>query len=702
MEQSLDRISDDVLKTADPVSVSVPSTNLEDFLNEPVHAFPKDDLARLRDELFMALFGFANLLIASLILSLDYFSPLDAAAATPPAVRFAAIFFSVLTFPIAFFATRSVLESALADLKKREVSLNVLQSAAILIGALSLLAAILFKQPPVETLTFDRLFLTLIFIFALANYVQGVIFTLLKTKAGFMLSRFVPRVKRFAAPPGEESNPLDNRPYRETELRDVEVGDILAVEEGEYFAFDGTLINGRAQVIENTFSASGEPRFLQPGDRVWAGSYLVSGKGAYRVSAVGEDSSIHDFEEALNGKYLQGSAEKIRRYNVKQTIWNILWLSVALGAGTFWIARYQSFEAAASVTMSLLLAGLITKFIQLEFLSPLILDRAAFSLGIVSSRRSLSNCWQKIEKFVIDCALTDLDPVLKVVKIELIDKRIAEDSLPSVLFSLAGRGYSPEALALSRFITDRGFSLDLHACENFSEYPGSGFFGKVSGFEFSLGNEDFLLERGVLVQPGEVRESAEEGRTFWYLALEREVIAYVEFAAEIDEGISEDITILRHMNIRPVIASMDDSKAVDLAAQRLGFELVDINAGLSSDIYSRKLESFKPHALFISPSHDFPEKLKQSAELTLEMFNRLRHDFQQADILLFKHDWRTVLSTAILPERFHRAGRINYYIAVSLTVLLFGLAAMNLISPPVVVLAVACASCAMLLNLLRF
>jgi hypothetical protein len=94
-------------------------------------------------------------------------------------------------------------------------------------------------------------------------------------------------------------------------------------------------------------------------------------------------------------------------------------------------------------------------------------------------------------------------------ELNLMDDRISEHSLCSCIASIVGRA-EDQALAMigdycqrvvGAIATDR--VIDLH------EYEGRGICGTVKGIEFSIGSEDFLVDRGILIQPTE--SALEEG-----------------------------------------------------------------------------------------------------------------------------------------------------------------------------------------------
>ena len=79
---------------------------------------------------------------------------------------------------------------------------------------------------------------------------------------------------------------------------DIVLGDVIYVELGRQVLSDGIVIAGSAEANESMLTGESNAIKKNVGDRLLAGSYLVSGSVYVKVSAVGKDNYIHKIEKA--------------------------------------------------------------------------------------------------------------------------------------------------------------------------------------------------------------------------------------------------------------------------------------------------------------------------------------------------------------------------------------------------------------------
>jgi cation transport ATPase len=704
MAQSVEKLPSEDSSASAIVNSSIENTassienntgGIFDFYNRSCNAFLCGSrLERpLYSGLLLGLFGLLNYFLSKFIITLSYFASIN-----PQLSRFCSILFGVLAIPYAYFALRTNFTLALRDLKRKMISASVCQSLAVIISAAFLAYVLIFDLNLLMKSNIERNFISLIFLLSLANYLEERIFRRVMLKTGYDMTLLSGEVK----PAGfDESGP------GKVAFNKVNIGDVLEAGVEDLVAFDGIVVDGQAQVLETIYTAKGVPRLVQNPDRIYSGSKILRGKIVYKVSALNPDSAISDFSNIINRRVLENSGERIQIFNSSQTICNLICIFFALAAGLFWLARFQSPQTAVSVATAILLISLTAKLLQLNLLMPVLTDTAAFYRGILFVKNQVLKSAGAIRRLVLDYSFKERGEVVNLIKFELIDKRVDEASLPSVLFALAGRGTGPESLAITNYITNKNYDLNLYPNQEYIEYFEAGdnsvrgFVGKVSGVDFTVGNEDFLLERGVLVQASELDDSEdiEPGCYFWYVALQREVIAYLLFSKDNPVEVRRELEKFKAEGFRATLCSRDDHKLIDELGQSLGFELADIYGGLNEDNYSKKLESLKPLALYFSGS--FPADLKNKASLTISEFDELQFDLKKSDVLLFDAEFKSMFEAVLIPFRAQRIEQQNLFLATSLSLLLLGLSSMNLISPLVCLLAVTFASNGMLLNVLR-
>ena len=87
----------------------------------------------------------------------------------------------------------------------------------------------------------------------------------------------------------------------EIDAKEIVLGDIMRIELGRQVLSDGEVISGVAEANESMLTGEADAIKKQAGDRVLAGSFLVSGMIYVKVCAVGDGNYVHTIESAAKG-----------------------------------------------------------------------------------------------------------------------------------------------------------------------------------------------------------------------------------------------------------------------------------------------------------------------------------------------------------------------------------------------------------------
>ena len=79
---------------------------------------------------------------------------------------------------------------------------------------------------------------------------------------------------------------------------EIVLGDVVLIESGRQIPADAVVISGLAEANESMLTGESDAIKKEPGDKVLAGSYLVSGSIYVKVTHVGRDNYIHKIEKA--------------------------------------------------------------------------------------------------------------------------------------------------------------------------------------------------------------------------------------------------------------------------------------------------------------------------------------------------------------------------------------------------------------------
>lgn len=85
---------------------------------------------------------------------------------------------------------------------------------------------------------------------------------------------------------------------KEISASEIVLGDVMYVEMGRQILSDGVVLSGVAEANESMLTGESDAIKKQEGDRVLAGSFLVSGGIYVKVISVGKDNYVHKIEKA--------------------------------------------------------------------------------------------------------------------------------------------------------------------------------------------------------------------------------------------------------------------------------------------------------------------------------------------------------------------------------------------------------------------
>ena len=100
----------------------------------------------------------------------------------------------------------------------------------------------------------------------------------------------------------------------EIDAREMVLGDVVKIEMGRQVLSDGIVLSGMCEANESMLTGESVPIKKTEGDRVFAGSFLVSGSVYVRVDRVGSDNYIHKIEREAK-KYKPSSSNLFRDLN---------------------------------------------------------------------------------------------------------------------------------------------------------------------------------------------------------------------------------------------------------------------------------------------------------------------------------------------------------------------------------------------------
>jgi P-type Cu2+ transporter len=355
-------------------------------------------------------------------------------------------------------------------------------------------------------------------------------------------------------------------------------GDRVHVAEGGTVPADGVLESAGVRVDEALLSGESHPLRRERGERLIAGSVLLSGPAELHVEHSGATTTVARLgalaTRARQARALIAASDR----EIGRFVARVLVLTMFTALGWLLVDPGRAFEAAVAVlVVACPCAFALTR--------PATLTRA---LGVLAGRGVLVTDGAALTALArVDYALFDKTGTLSVPQL---DRRAVEPlrgDAPEQVLQLAAALAHESSHPLARALTDaaRQQAPPLHA-QSVQVHAGAGISGEVDGRELRLGRADFALAPGS--QPG-----SSELAGALLLADAQGAIAAFHLDEQPRVDAHRTLDALRADGITTTIASGDNATRVAALASRLGID--DWHARQSPADKLERLQAARAH-----------------------------------------------------------------------------------------------------------
>lgn len=648
-------------------------------------------------------FALLNLAVFHLLLSMDLFGPNELKARE--AFSYIQVLFAVV---LLWACGEGIFRSAVSSLKKLQITQDVCMSVAFLLSGLFPIYAVLFQPDLLEYQNPLHSFILFAFTVTLVSSVYRYLDKKLNLAAGYKLSDYINSATlvkpedNFAAAQADGGQGVLFPPDVTLSVApsDLRPGDIVLVKKGEFVPCDGIIEEGEAELAERQLSGTVQVRLRAPGSEVYAGSKVVDGEVQIKVTTLFQDCFATEMEDLLD-KSVEGASQQISQSQQVLNLTCMTILFLGLVAGQYWLLQEDNFEMFVVVTSAVLSISLLTYVFELKKKRFNLLAASAFRAGALARSATDFHKFADIETFAVhydpDSFSLGLD---NVVDFKLLDSRVDRDGLISAMISILSKSRSDIYARIIDYLKEHesartSFELKL---EDFNEYDELGICAVLSGADFSIGTEDFLLERGVILQSTEASFGNEDLRNI-YVAVGEEVVAKFTIEAAAESFSDKLLQCFRSLDIRPIFVSSISQDDADRIGKFLGFELPDIFGDLNAESFSAKISAIGSNALLQSQHTD--KEISNKSDVSISFFDTLLRDCSKSDITLFGTDLsvlKSLLKIALLDLSVFKA---NLIVSAIAAIGLFLGAVLGYLAPAVIVSTVAILSILLMLNTLR-
>jgi cation transport ATPase len=320
-------------------------------------------------------------------------------------------------------------------------------------------------------------------------------------------------------------------------------GSRTTVKQGDVVPADCRVERGCLGVDERALTPIPTFRVREEGDVLYAGSEVLAGSAEVQALVNDHESNLRQLQDAL-APMLESSAEGLVKEDSRAgraTAVTITFLAVA--AAISWNER------SADLQDSLVAAGMVALGAAICQISGLLhgmrreMVKRWTSAGLLLSSEDSVRTLSTVDSVVVDPSRISTGSRFAVTTLEVMDDRLATGALCDCLSSLLGRAEDPLLAAAGDYCRAHASRLSIERVLDLREYSGRGICGTVHGIELSVGNEDFLVERGIMVQPTDTELATEGADTMLLVAIDDDVVARFWLSTNQEYVVSDDSSL---------------------------------------------------------------------------------------------------------------------------------------------------------------
>lgn len=349
-------------------------------------------------------------------------------------------------------------------------------------------------------------------------------------------------------------------------VKEVKVGNIVVVKQGEYVPVDGIITDGHGFVDKCAVTGESLPVEVTSGDAVTSAAIVTNGVLKLRAERVGDQTTLSKIiemvrEAGASKAPIQKLADKIAGIFVPVVT------AIALITFLVWLLIDGGFKAEHCVTYAISVL-VVSCPCALGLATPVAIMTAtgkAASLGILyKDAESLQRVCG------INSVLLDKTATLTLGKPQVTDVCVFgcdREEILKIACGIERNSNHPLAKCVVEYVGDGAEVSD------FSYIVGQGARAVYGGEIYSLGN--IKLVTGVKISK-EVKDSAAnlsaQGKTVLYMADSKRVVALIAVADVIKEGSGQAISMLKDRNMKIAMLTGDESKTAQAVAASVGID----------------------------------------------------------------------------------------------------------------------------------
>lgn len=479
----------------------------------------------------------------------------------------------------------------------------------------------------------------------------------------------------------------------QVEVKDLVVGDIVIVKNGEAIPIDGVVAEGASSVDESMLTGESLPSTKVPGSKVFAATLNQEGVLKITVTGVGAKTQLAQIVKIVTTA--QGSKAPIQRLADKISgvfVPVVVGISVLTFFGTWFFSGDLTAAFISSVSVLVIACpcalGLATPTAVVVGIGK------GAQAGILFRDAKALELAEKIEVLVLDKTgtITQGKPVVTEVM------TFAGQSRAQVLQWAASLEVgSSHPLAHAIVEENKKESLIPLPVKNFKSIAGQGVEGEIDGVTYQLGRPSWVAGSFSLNQEA-LQKLEREGKSLMVLANQERILGYIAVADQIRESSRAAIAEIQKRGIKVVMLTGDNEGTAREIARQAGISDFrhSVKPGDKASMIVTMKRKKQRVAMVGDGINDAPALAM--ADVSFSMSSGTDIAIEAADVTLMKNDLHSVTQAIDLSRMTLKKIRQNLFFAFIYNVLGIPVAALGLLNPVIAGAAMAMSSVSVVSN----
>ena len=438
-----------------------------------------------------------------------------------------------------------------------------------------------------------------------------------------------------------EDDSIETRP-----VADLQVGDLIRVQAGENVPADGTIQRGESRVNEALVTGESKPIEKNPGDEVIGGSTNGDGVLYVEIKQTGDKSFISQVQTLIS----QAQSQPSRAENLAQKVagW-LFYIAViaALIALVIWMVIADVPTAVIFTVTTLVIACPHA----LGLAIPLVTARSTSlgaSRGLLVKDRDALELTTNADVMVLDKTGTLTTGEFKVLDVELFNDKYTKDEIVALLSGIEGGSSHPIAQSIISYAEQQG--IRPVSFDSIDVMSGAGVEGQANGHRYQLISQKAYGRNLDMDIP--------KGATISVLVENDEAIGAVALGDELKPTSKDLIQALKKNKIHPIMATGDNEKAAQGAAEILGIDYLANQSPQDKYELVEKLKAEGKQVIMVGDGvNDAPSLALADVGIAIGAGTQVALD--SADIILTQSDPGDIASFIELAQKTTRKMKEN-------------------------------------------